>query len=175
VEDQPAGVVEVVLVGDGLVHVAVLLRRAGGVELLQLEPVVDDRLQEVQRADGVRHHRLVGAVPRLADVRLGAEVENVRPVVGLEQVLDEVVDGRLVGEIGEVDAHPVAKVADVVERAARGGAHEGVDVGVELGQGLGQVRAHEAVGARDHARPAAEGSGEITPQLVERVVRPGGI
>jgi hypothetical protein len=64
-------------VGDGLAHVPVLLRGAGGVELLDLEPVVDDRLEQVERAERVRRHRLVGPVPRLADVRLRAEVEDV--------------------------------------------------------------------------------------------------
>ena len=79
-QDQAAVVVEVVVVRDRLVDVAVLLRRAGGVELLELEPVVDDRLEQVERADRVRHHRLVRAVPRLADVRLRAEMEDVRLV-----------------------------------------------------------------------------------------------
>ena len=79
-QDQAARVVEVVVVRDVVAHVAVLLRGAGGVELLELEAGVDDRLQQVERADRVRHHRLVGPVPRLADVRLGAEVEDVRPV-----------------------------------------------------------------------------------------------
>ena len=77
-QDQAALVVEVVVVRDGLADVAVLLRGAGGVELLELEAVVDDRLQQVERADRVRHHRLVRPVPRLADVRLRAEVEDVR-------------------------------------------------------------------------------------------------
>ena len=76
-EDQAAVLVEVVVVRDGLAHVAVLLRGARGVELLELEAVVDDRLQQVERADRVRHHRLVRPVPRLADVRLRAEVEDV--------------------------------------------------------------------------------------------------
>ena len=80
VQDQAARVVEVVVVRDGLAHVAVLLRGAGGVELLELEAPVDDRLEQVERADRVRHHRLVGPVPRLADVRLCAEVEDVRLV-----------------------------------------------------------------------------------------------
>ena len=79
-EDQRPAVVERVVVGDVVADVAVLLGRAGRVELLELEPPVDDRLEEVERPDRVRHHRLVRAVPRLADVCLGAEVEHVRPV-----------------------------------------------------------------------------------------------
>ena len=74
-QDQPARVVEVVMVGDRLVDVPVLLRGAGGVELLELELPVDDRLQEVERAEDIRRDGLVGPVPRLADVRLRAEVE----------------------------------------------------------------------------------------------------
>ena len=76
-EDDAAVGVEVVVVRDRLARVAVLLRRAGGVEALDLEAVVEDRLQEVERADDVRHHRLVGPVPGLAHVCLGAEVEDV--------------------------------------------------------------------------------------------------
>jgi hypothetical protein len=83
--------------------VAVLLRGARRVELLELEPPVDDRLEQVERADRVRHHRLVGPVPRLADVRLRTEVEDVRPVGRLLQLPDEVVHGRLVREVREVD------------------------------------------------------------------------
>ena len=79
-EDDAALGVEVVVVRDGLADVAVLLGRARRVELLQLEPVVDDRLQQVERADDVGDRRLVRPVPRLADVRLRAEVEDVRPV-----------------------------------------------------------------------------------------------
>ena len=44
-EDEPAGVVEVVVVGDGLADVAVLLGGPGRVELLDLELPVDDRLE----------------------------------------------------------------------------------------------------------------------------------
>ena len=175
VQDQAAGVVEVVLVRDRLPHVSVLLGGAGGVELLQLEPVVDDRLEQVQRPERVCHHRLVGPVPGLADVRLRAQVEDIRPVLGLEQVLDQIVDRRLVGEIGEVDADAVAEMADVVERAARRGAHERVDVSVELDERFRQMVAHEAVGARDEAGPAAEHVAEVVPQGIERFVRPGGV
>ena len=34
---------------------------------------------------------------------------------------------------------PVAEVPDVVQRPARGGAHEGVHVGVELDECVGEV------------------------------------
>ena len=71
-QDQAALRIEGVVVRDGLAHVSVLLRRPGGVELLELEPVVDDRLQQVERPDRVRQDGLVRAVPRLADVRLRA-------------------------------------------------------------------------------------------------------
>ena len=104
-QDQAAELVEVVVVRDRLADVAVLLRRAGRVELLELDAVVDDRLQQVERPDRVRHHGLVRAVPRLADVRLRAEVEDVG-LVGRrhEVVADQIVDRRLVGEVGEDDA-----------------------------------------------------------------------
>jgi hypothetical protein len=45
VEDEPARVVEVVVFGDRFADVPVLLGRACGVELLELEPGVHDRLQ----------------------------------------------------------------------------------------------------------------------------------
>jgi len=132
VEDQAALFVEVVMVRDRFVRVPVLLRRAGGVELLELQSVVDDRLEEVERADRVRKDRLVRTVPRLPDMRLGAEMENVGLVGRVEQLLDEVVDRRLVRQIGEVDVEPVAQRGDVVQRAARGCADECVHVRVEL-------------------------------------------
>src|SRR5205085_11219725 len=154
--------VEVVVVDDGLARVPVLLGGAGGVELLELEPVVDDRLEQVERADGVRHYRLVRPVPRLAHVRLGAEVEDVRAVARrVAELADEVVDGGAVGEVGEVNLHAVAQVPDVVQGAARSGAHEGVDAGVEVNERLGQVRAHEAVGAGDEDGAAAEDVTEV--------------
>ena len=170
VQDQAAELVEVVVVRDRLAHVAVLLRRAGGVELLELDAVVDDRLQQVERPDRVRHHGLVRAVPRLADVRLRAEVEDVRLVGRLREVAHQVVDRRLVGQVGEDDAQLPAQVADVVQRARRGRAHERDHVGVELDERLGQVRAHEAVGAGDEARAAGVGIAEL--RLAERRARP---
>ncbi len=175
VQDQAAVLVEVVVVGDVLVDVAVLLGGAGGVELLELEARVDDRLEQVQRADRVRHHRLVGTVPALADVGLGAQVEDVRLVGRLLQLTHQVVDRGLVGEVGEVHLEPAAQVPDVVQRAARGGAHERVDVGADRDERLGQVRAHEAVGAGDQHGASAEDRPELVAQLGERLVGPLGV
>ena len=173
-QDQPALVVEVVVVRDGLARVAVLLRGARGVELLELEPLVDDRLEEVERADRVRHHGLVRAMPRLAHVRLRAEVEDVRAVRRrVAQLLDEVVDGRLVREVGEVHLQPAAEVRDVVQRAARGGAHERVDVRAELHERVREVRAHEAVRAGDERRAAGVDVAELRAQCTQGLGRPG--
>ena len=61
----------------------------------------------------------------------------------------------------------VAQVADVVQRAARGGAHERVDVRAELDERVGQVRAHEAVRAGDEHRPAAVDVAELALERVE--------
>ncbi len=172
VEDDAAVGVEVVLVRDRLARVAVLLRRAGRVEALHLELVVEDRLQEVERADDVRHHRLVRPVPGLADVGLGAEVEDVRPVGRLLQLADEVVDRGAVGEVGELDVDPRAQVADVVQRAARRGTDEGEDVRAELDERLREVRAHEAVGARDEHRATLVDVAELAPQVGDRGLGP---
>ena len=81
-------------------------------------------------------------------MRLGAEVEDVRPVGCVAELADEVVDRRAVGEVGEVDLQLAAEVPDVVEGAARRRAHEGVDVRAERDERLGEVRPHEPVGAR---------------------------
>jgi hypothetical protein len=169
VQDQPAFLVEVVVVGDGLAHVAVLLRGAGGVELLELEAPVHDRLEQVERADRVRHHRFVRPVPRLADVRLRAEVEDVRLVRRrVAQLLDEVVDRRPVGQVGELHLQPVAQVRDVVQRAARRCADECGHVRAEVHERVRQVRSHEAVGARDEHGTAAVDVAELPPELVDR-------
>ncbi len=117
-EDQPAFVIEVVMVGDGFANVAVLLRGARRVELLQLEPMFDGRLQQVQGANRVRHDGFVGAVPRLADMRLRAEVEHEWLVGCGAEFADEVVDGSPVGQVGEVNGHVRPEVADVVEGPA---------------------------------------------------------
>ena len=171
-EDDASVCVEVVLVDDSVTRVAVLLRCACGVEALQLELVVEDRLEEVERADDVRHHRLVRPVPGLADVRLGAEVEDVRLVRGVLQLADEVVDRRAVGEVGELDDHPLSQVADVVERAARRGADEGDDVRAELDERFREVRAHEAVGAGDEHRAPFVHVAELAPQVGDRGLGP---
>ena len=124
--------------------------------------MVDDRLQQVQRADGVRHDRLVGAVPRLADVRLRAEVEDVRLVRGVDEVVaNEMVDRGLVGEVGEDDRDVVPQMADVVERARRCRAHERDHVRAELDQRFGQVAPHEAVCSGDEAGAAVVGIPEL--------------
>ena len=173
-QDQAALVVEVVVVRDGLVDVAVLLRGARGVELLELEAVVDDRLEEVERADGVRHHGLVRAVPRLVHVRLGAEVEDVGPVRRLAQLADQEVDRRLVREVGEVHLELVPQVTDVVQRAARGGSDEGMNVRAEDDERVGQVGAHEPVGAGHEYRASVVELGEVALQLRERLLVPHG-
>ena len=109
-------------------------------------------------------------------MRLGAEVEDVGPVVGgLLQLPDQVVDRRLVGEVGEVHLEPVAEMPDVVQRAARGRAHERVDVGAELDERVGEVRAHEAVGAGDEDGAPAVGVAELAAELLEGGVGPGGV
>ena len=66
VQDQAAVRVEVVVMRDRFVDVAVLLRRPRGVELLQLEAVVDDRLQQVERPDACSpsRSRTAGATTR---------------------------------------------------------------------------------------------------------------
>ena len=173
VQDQPARLVEVVVVGDALAHVAVLLRGAGRVELLQLQPPVDDRLEQVQRPDRVRHHRLVGPVPRLAHVRLGAEMEDVRLVRDrVPQLLDQIVDRRLVGQVGELHLQPAAQVRDVVERPTRGRTHERMHVGADLDQRIRQVRTHETVSARDQHRAARVDVAELATQVSEGVLGP---
>ena len=171
-EDDAAVGVELVLVDDRVARVAVLLRRAGGVESLELELVVEDRLEEVERADDVRHHRLVRPVPGLAHVRLGAEMEDVGPVGRLLQLPHEIVDRRAVGEVGELHDHPLAQVADVVQRAARRGADEGHDVGAQLDERLREVRAHEAVGAGDEHRAPFVDVAELAPQVGDRGLGP---
>jgi hypothetical protein len=175
VEDEAARVVEVVVVRDRLARIAVLLRRPGRVELLQLEAVLDDRLEQVERADRVRHHRLVRAVPGLADVGLSAEVEDVRPVGGVTELADQVVDGRPVGQVREVHLQQVADLPDVVQRAARGGADERVHVRLQLEQRLREVGAHETVRPRHEDGAAGEELRELSAQGVEAVVSPGRI
>src|SRR5207342_380565 len=176
VEDEPARVVEVVVVGDGLAHVPVLLGGARGVELLELEPAVDDRLQEVQRTQHVRGHRLVRSMPGLTDVCLCAQVEDVRPVAdGLLELAHEPVDRRLVREVCEVHLEALAQLADVVQRPAGCRPHEGVDRGSELDQRLGQVRPHEAVRARHEHGSSLVRVGELVAECVDRAACPEGV
>ena len=151
---------------DAFAHVAVLLGGAGGVELLELDVVVDDRLQQVERPHGVRHHRLVRAVPGLADVRLCTEMEHVRSVRGGHQmVAHAMVDRGLVGQVREDDRQLVPTMADVVERPRRGRADECDDMSAEGDERLGQVRAHESIGTRDEAGSIAIRRLEVVPEL----------
>ncbi len=103
---------------------------------------------------------------------LRAEMEQVRLVRRLLQVAHQVVDRGLVGQVGEDDAEPPAQVADVVERARGGCAHEGDHVRVELDERVREMGAHEPVGAGDEARPPLVGLGEVAPKLVDLVRRP---
>ena len=172
-EDEAARVVEVVVVRDGLADVPVLLGRSRGLELLDLEALVDDRLEEVERPQRVRHEGLVRPVPRLVDVGLRAEMEDVWPVGRPEQVLpDEQVDRVLVGEVGEVHLQPAAQVRDVAERAARGGADESVDVRAQLDERVREVRADEPVGAGHEHRPPFVRVADLAAELVDRVPCP---
>jgi hypothetical protein len=142
------------------------------VELLQLEPVVDDRLQQVERAHRVRHHGLVRPVPRLADVCLCGEVEDVGAVVGPAQHPDDAVDRVTVGQVAPVDGDVAPEVADVVESAARSRTHERVNARAEEDERIGDVRAHEAVGARHEGRAAGVDVAELTAERLDRAARP---
>ena len=66
----------------------------------------------------------------------------------------------------------VAEVRDVVERAARGGPDERVDVRAERDERVGQVRAHEPVGAGDEDGAAAVDVGELLPEVCEVALAP---
>jgi hypothetical protein len=99
-------------------------------------------------------------------------VEDVRLVGRLDELAHQQVDRMLVGQVGEVDFQLIADLPDVVQRAARGRAHERVDAGPERDEALGQVRAHEAVGAGDEHRPVAVEGPEVLAQLRERLLRP---
>ena len=46
-----------------------------------------------------------------------------------------------------------------------------ITFGAELDERVGQMRAHEAVGAGDEARPALVGVAEVAPERVELVRR----
>ena len=171
VQDQSAVRIEVVMVADRLPNVSVLLRCTGGVELLQLDSVIDDRLQEVQGSDGVRHDRLVGPVPRLADVCLGREVEDEWPPGGLEDAHDTI-DRVAVREVSPVNGQPAAQVRDVVESAARRRPDEGVDVRLEAHQRLGQMGAHEAVGSCHEHGSAREDLADLAAEFLQACGHP---
>ena len=80
----------------------------------------------------------------------------------------EVVDRRAVGEVREVDLEAAAQVADVVQRAARGRADECVHGRAELDERVREVRAHEAVGARDEDGAPVVDVPELAAEVVER-------
>src|SRR5262245_7672700 len=101
-------------------------------------------------------------------MRLRAEMEDVRPVRRLSDLPDQVVDGRAVGEVGEVDLEAISEVRDVVQGAARVGADECVHLRAELDQGVGQVRAHEAVGTGDENGAAVVEVAELAAEVLER-------
>src|SRR5438034_1826948 len=46
---------------------------------------------------------------------------------------------------------------------------------IELYEGIGEVRTHEAVGPRDQTGPADEEVAEVSPQISDGIVRPGGV
>src|SRR3954452_12513549 len=102
-------------------------------------------------------------------------MEDVRLVGRVQKLLHEVVDRRLVGEVGELDLQLFAQRRDVVQRTARGGAHEGMHIRTERDERLGEVGAHETVRARDEARTAGEEVAEVPPQISDGVIRPGGV
>src|ERR687898_2838786 len=116
---------------DRLVNVSVLLGGPGRGYLRSVKVVVDDRLEKVQRADDVRHHRLVRTVPGLADMRLRGQVEDVRPFSACSKFSDDAVDRVPVGEISPVDGQAAAEMRDVVERAARRRTDKSKDVRAE--------------------------------------------
>ena len=74
-----------------------------------------------------------------------------------------------------MDLEAVAEVADVVQRAARRRADEGVDVRAELDERVREVRAHEAVGAGDEDRAALVDVPELAAEVVERGACPEGV
>ena len=91
------------------------------------------------------------------------------------QLAHEVVDRRLVRQVGEVHLQPAAEVADVVERAARRGAHERMHVGSDLDERVGQMRPHEAVGARHQHGAAAERVAELLAEIRDVCLGPDAV
>ena len=96
---------------------------------------------------------------------LGAEVEDEGRIGRRRQCLDRAVDGEPIGEVSPVHGYVLAEMADVVQSAARRGAHEDVHARSEPHERLRQVRAHEAVGTSDEHRAASVGIADV---LVER-------
>ncbi len=60
------------------IYVAVLLGGASSVELSDVQIEIDDRLEEIESSHDVRVDRLVGTIPRLANVCLCSEVKHDR-------------------------------------------------------------------------------------------------
>ena len=106
-------------------------------------------------------------------MRLRAQVKHVRLVRRLREVTHQIVDRRLVRQVGEDDSQPAAQVSDVVQRPGGGGSHEGDHVRVEMDERLGQVGAHEAVRSRDEHGAAGVGIAELAAQSVELSFGPG--
>src|SRR6266568_9289491 len=102
-------------------------------------------------------------------------MEDVWLVRRVEQLPDEVVDRRLVRQIGEVHLELLAQRGDVVQRAAGRCANKRVHICVELDERVGEMRAHEPVGAGDQTSPAREEVAEVPPQISNGIVRPGGV
>ena len=69
----------------------------------------------------------------------------------------------------------VPEVPDVVERAARGRAHEGVDGRAELDERVREMRAHEAVGAGHEDGATLVSVPEVAAEVVERGACPEGV
>src|SRR5262245_1346562 len=70
---------------------------------------------------------------------------------------------------------PVPQVPDVVQRPARGCAHECVHDRTELDQRVGQVRPHEAVRPGHQHGATAIRLTELGAELLDRGVGPGGV
>ena len=89
-----------------------------------------------------------------------------RSSAGHEVVADQVVDRRLVGQIGEDDVSRRAApmLLSAPDEVARTNA---ITLRVERDERLGQVRPDEPVGAGDEARAAAVRVAELGPQGVE--------
>ena len=96
---------------------------------------------------------------------LGAEVEDEGRIGRSRQCLDRAVDGEPIGEVSPVDGYVLAEMADVVQSAARRGAHEDVHARSEADERLRHVRAHETVRTRHEHRSSGVGVADV---LLER-------